>query len=422
MEQALLTGTVSTTQLGESIRAEALRIGFDMVGITDVRPSEHAAFYRAWIEGGRHGTMDYLAREDAVERRLCPDSGFPELKSAVVVALNYHGEAESESVEAQEGRGVIARYARGRDYHKVIRKKLLALLEFAEAELGRELPRARAYVDTGPVLERELAQRAGLGWFGRSTMLVNPRRGSYFFLGSLLLDVELPADAPFEADHCGTCNACVTACPTGALLGRDDDGAPVIDATRCISYLTIENRGPIPRELRPLIGNRIFGCDICQEVCPFSRKFSTTSSEAAFVSREPGEPPADVERLASDGWHPGTQAPSLIDLMSMDGAGWEGFSRGSPLRRAGWAGFRRNVAVALGNWGDEAAVPSLGSGLSDPDPLVRSHSAWALGRVASGAAVAALVEALGAETDQGAIDEIRAALAAASSTSADANE
>src|SRR5690606_10659355 len=320
---------------------------------------------------------------------------------------------------ADPSRAVIARYARGRDYHKVIKPKLLALLRWLEDEVGHELPAARAYVDTGPVLERELAQRAGLGWFGRNTMLIHPRRGSYFFIGTLLLELELEPDKPFEADRCGTCSACVAACPTGALLGRDENGAPVIDATRCISYLTIELRGPIPRELRPLIGNRVFGCDVCQEVCPYSRKFSRPTSELAFSPRGPGEPPPGVERLPSDAWHPGTAAPSLVDLMSMDEAAWEAFSRGSALRRAGRAGFRRNVAVALGNWGDEAAVPSLKSGLSDPDPLVRSHSAWALGRIGSASAVVALTKALSTETDQVVIEEIEAALAEASTTSPD---
>ncbi|HUH12480.1 MAG TPA: tRNA epoxyqueuosine(34) reductase QueG, partial [Longimicrobiales bacterium] len=178
---------------------------------------------------------------------------------------------------------MIARYARGRDYHKVVKKKLLELLRWLEGEVGRELPLARAYVDTGPVLERELARRAGLGWFGRSTMLIHPRRGSYFFLGSLLTELELEPSAPFEADHCGTCNACVEACPTGALLGRDASGAPVIDATRCISYLTIEQKGPIPPELRPLMGNRVYGCDICQEVCPWNApKFVQITAERDY--------------------------------------------------------------------------------------------------------------------------------------------
>jgi len=404
---------VSTTELAtrtERIRQHALDLGFDMVGITDVRPSEHAAFFRKWLADQHHGSMHYLAREDAVARRLDPASGWPQLRSAVVVALNYFSDDERSDEADDASRGIIARYARGRDYHKVIRNKLLELLRRVEAEVGHELPAARAYTDTGPLFERELANRAGLGWFGRNTMLVNPRRGSFFFLGTLLLEIELEHDAAFTADHCGTCNSCVSACPTGALLGRDANGAPVMDATRCISYLTIENRGPIPRELRPLIGNRIFGCDICQEVCPFNRKFSTTSSEPAFAARGPGEPPVGVERLPSDGTHPGTRSPSLVDLMTMDAAGWEAFSRGSPLRRAGRAGFLRNVAIALGNWGSSEAVPMLVAALSDPEPMVRGHAAWALGEIDSPASLVALEASFATERELFVREEVEAAL------------
>ena len=184
-----------------------------------------------------------------------------------------------------------------------------------------------------------------------------------------------------------------------------------MDARRCISYLTIEHRGPIPRELRPLIGNRVFGCDICQEVCPFSRKFASPSTEPSFAARGPGESPVGVEKLPFDGWHPGTRSPSLIDLMALDEAGWEAFSRGSALRRAGRAGFLRNVAVALGNWGSEDAVPVLTSALSDPDPLVRGHSAWALGEVGSPEAFEALESRVPSEDDPFVRSELDAALA-----------
>ena len=336
--------------------------------------------------------MAYLARTDAVVRRTQPQRAWPQLHSAVIVALNYY--TPSEDADADASRGVIARYARGRDYHKVIKQKLFALLDFIEAEAGHELPLARAYVDTGPVLERELAQRAGIGWFGRNTMILNPRRGSYFFLGALLLELRLPPDAPFTEDHCGTCNACVEACPTGALLGRDADGAPVIDATRCISYLTIEHRGPIPRELRPLMGNRIFGCDICQEVCPWN------SPKFVQLTREP-----DFNARAQ------TTMPPLTTLMCMDEASWDEFSRGSAIRRAKRSGLLRNVAVALGNSGAPEAVPALIAALRDDEPLVRGHAAWALGRINAPEARAALFARVSSESDAFVQEELRLALA-----------
>lgn len=394
--------------LHDWLKAEALAHGFDAAGIAAVRQSDHAAFLERWLAAGMQGGMDYLARPDAVRRRIDPRSAIPDLKTALVVTHSY-GRGDDGAADDQS-RGVIARYARGRDYHKVVRKKLLALLGALETRIGRELPLARACVDTAPVLERELARRAGLGWFGRNTMILHPRRGSYFFLGVLLLELELAEDEPFAADHCGTCHACIDACPTGALLGRDADGAPVMDARRCISYLTIESRGPIPREHRPVIGNRVFGCDICQEVCPYPRKFSSPSAEPSFAARGPGEPPVGVEKLPSDGWHPGTRSPSLIDLMAFDEAGWEAFSRGSALRRAGRAGFLRNVAVALGNWGSEEAVPVLASALSDADPLVRGHAAWALGEVGSPDAFGALESRVSSEDDPFVRSELEAAL------------
>ena len=355
--------------------------------------------------------MSYLSREVAVERRVRPDAAYPELKSAIVLGMSYY----TETAEAADpSQGIIARYARGRDYHKVIRKKLMTLLRWLEEQCGAELPLARAYVDTGPVLERELARRAGIGWFGRNTMIVNPKHGSYFFLATLLVELELDElDAPFERDHCGTCNACVTACPTGALLGRDGSGAPVIDATRCISYLTIEHRGMIPQELRPLIGNRIFGCDICQEVCPFTRKFSSPGSDPAFAVRGPGEPPfgVQVEPVAPTS-HPGTASPSLIALLetALDESAWESFSRGSAMRRSGRAGFARNVCVGLGNWGSRDAVPVLSRALSDPEQLVRAHAAWALGRVGSAKARTALSSHASMETDALVLEELSEAL------------
>lgn len=367
--------------LTSDIKSMALQIGFDVVGVARVRPSENAEFYRSWIAQGFHGEMNYLSRADAVQRRLAPDPAF---KSAVVVALNYYS----------DGEGCIARYARGRDYHKVLRKKLLALLRRIEDKAGKELPLSRAYVDTGPVLERELARRAGIGWYGRNTMLINPKRGSYFFLGALLLELELAYDEPFDADHCGTCSACVDACPTGALLGRDENGAPVMDATRCISYLTIEQRGAIPHDLRPLVGDRVFGCDICQEVCPWN------SPKFVQLTREPGLQPRD-DKLRG-----------LMEMMRMSESEWDEFSRGSAVRRATRAGFLRNVAVALGNRRALEAVPVLCDALQDAEPLVRAHAAWALGQIADPRADSALRERLAVEPDLAVRHELSAALPA----------
>jgi epoxyqueuosine reductase len=372
--------------LTDAIKAEATRLGFDMVGVAPVRPSDHARLYREWIAAGRHAEMSYLAREDAVENRLNPH---PQFRSAIVVALNYFQDCNTDDRNA----GVIARYAHGRDYHKVIKNKLMQVLRFVEQRIDRELLLSRAYVDTGPVLERELAQRAGIGWFGRNTMLINPRRGSFFFIGTLLLDLELDYDEPFIEEHCGTCSACVSACPTNALLGRDPQGAPFMDASRCISYLTIEQRGPIPRELRPLIGNRIFGCDICQEVCPWnSPKFVQLAREKDFTPR------ADVRNR------------NLIDLMRMDEAEWDAFSRGSAIRRAKRSGFLRNVAVALGNAGDPGAVPALAGALRDLEPVIRGHAAWALGRIGGEVADGALRDALSLECDAWVREEMMLAL------------
>jgi epoxyqueuosine reductase len=390
--------------LVERIRAHAADLGFEATGIAPIHTSDHAAFYREWLARGRHGEMHYLARDDAVAARLDPASRWPHARSAIVVSLRYATPTDASSDVSDASRGIIARYARGRDYHKVLKKKLVHLLEWLEREVGYELPAARAYVDTGPVLERELARRADLGWYGRNTMLLHPRRGSYFFLGVLLTELDLPPDTPFEREHCGTCSACVDACPTGALLGRDENGAPVMDATRCISYLTIEHRGAIPVELRPLIGNRVFGCDICQEVCPWNAAAapspagpSATAPLPAATAVARGASTAtrsDVERRARfmlpvvpDLRARDAEAPRLVDLMRMSYDAWDVWSRGRAVRRAGYAGFRRNVAVAIGNWlasedePPEGAVAALRDALEDESDLVREHAAWALRQV-----------------------------------------
>lgn len=350
--------------------------------------------FRAWTAAGLHGEMGYLARPDAMERRGDLTRTLDGFRSAVVVAHSY-ADADPTAGAGDASRAVVARYARGRDYHQVMGERLDALGDWLERAAGRPV-RRRAYVDTGPVLERELARRAGLGWFGKNTMLIHPRRGSYFFLGALLTDLPLLPSVPFREDHCGSCRQCLDACPTGALLGRDGTGAPVIDARRCISYLTIELRGSIPRELRSAVGNRVFGCDICQETCPWNARFSTPTEEAAYALR------------------PEFDRPSLVKLarrlLAMSGKGFQREYAGSPLSRAGRKGMLRNVCVALGNWGADEAAPVLVRALADPAPLVRAHAAWALGQVGSAEAVAALRTRRRVEADPEVLEEIEAAL------------
>ena len=353
-------------RLVRDLRVEAIRLGFQDLGICSPTASKHLQAFRSWLDRSFHGEMAYLARPSAVARRGDLRGTMEDVRSLVVLTQN-HFLPDSPEIPENPSRGVISRYARGQDYHDLVKQRLQDLLEWLRTEmrsrgLGGNV-RGFPYVDTGPILERELGERAGLGWFGKNTMLIHPRRGSFFFLGLLLLDLPLPADSPFEADHCGSCDACLEACPTGALLGRDNTGAPIMDARRCISYLTIELKGPIPKDLRSLMGNRVFGCDICQEVCPWNVKF-------AEPSEEPGLQP-----------NPDTSGSALIELMSLSDEGFgTGFS-GSSVKRAKRRGFLRNVAVALGNWGSRDAVPVLARALDDPEPLIRGHAAWALGQI-----------------------------------------
>ena len=346
--------------------AEARALGFDMAGAVTRGESEHMPHFRRWLDSGLHGSMDYLSRPDAVTRRADLDRTLPGFQSALVVAHSY-ADGRPSAPPRDPSRAVVARYARGRDYHRVIGDKLDDLARRLERLAGRPV-RRRVYVDTGPVLERELAVRAGLGWFGRNTMLIHPRRGSYFFLGVLLTDLELEPSTPFTEDHCGTCRRCLDACPTGALLGYDEHGAPVMDARLCISYLTIELRGPIPSGLRPMIGNRVYGCDICQEVCPWNDRFATPSAEPAYSPRDELDDPSLIG-LATH-------------LLEMSGKAFLREYRDSPVSRARRNGLLRNVCVALGNWGAPEAVPVLERAARDRSPLVREHAEWALERIA----------------------------------------
>ena len=338
----------------DRIRGAARALGFDAVGIARIEPLEAVARYQEWLDRGRHGEMSYLASERHRQRRASPERVLAGVRSVVCVALCHEPQP---APERDRRLGRIARYARGEDYHRVMRDSLGAL----EREVLALLPGAAAlgYADTGAVLERAWAERAGLGWIAKNTCMIGERLGSYFVLGELLVDRELVPDAPKSRHRCGTCRRCIDACPTGAIVAPQQ-----LDARRCISYLTIELRGPIPRELRPLVGDWIFGCDICQDVCPWNR-FAPPAREARLHARE------------LDGW-------TLERFLELDEPGFQALFAASPVRRAKRAGFLRNVCVALGNRGEAASMPALVRALEhDPDALVRGHAAWALARVAA---------------------------------------
>jgi epoxyqueuosine reductase len=287
------------------------------VGVTELGVPDTIAHFDAWLEAGQHAGMDYLAR--GAELRRDARRPHPGATHAIVVGMDYGG---------REPSGPVARYARGDDYHELMRERLRGFVPWLEAELGVPVD-ARPYVDSGPLLERDLARRAGLGWFGKNTMLINPQRGSFFFLGALVVNVPLPVDAPFDADRCGSCTRCLDACPTQAFTGPR-----VLDASRCISYLTIEHRGEIAEELRPLIGDWLYGCDVCQEVCPWNVKFARELSE--------GSPYAARAVLA------GKDARMLADeILAMDDVAYRDAFRGSAMKRAKLAGLQRNARVVI---------------------------------------------------------------------------
>jgi epoxyqueuosine reductase len=378
------------TNLSCEIQARARELGFDLAGIAPAASpgtSLDMGHYHTWLASGYHGEMGYLARPDAVARRADPGRILPGVQSIAVVGLNYHTRPLPAHWRDDPSRGIMASYAWGRDYHDLILPRLQKLAAAVEELVGRPVA-ARAYVDTGPLLERALAVRAGLGFVGKNTNLIHPRLGSWLLLGELLLAVGVDGPGPQAQATCGRCTCCLDACPTGALV------APyVLDARRCISYLTIELKGPIPRELRPLMGNRIFGCDICQEVCPWNRRFAQPTT-LPLAGPAPAHPPA-----AALGADSGLVAPPLLELLALDGEAFRRRFAGSPVKRAGRRGLLRNVAVALGNWRDAAAVPPLAVALQDAEPLIRGHAAWALGRIDSEEAQRALDTARRTEPD-----------------------
>ena len=339
--------SVTSLSLEARIKAQAFGLGFDLVGICALGPAETAHAFDEWIANGYAGTMDYLARgRDTRQDSSLP---VPGTTSAIVVAMNYGG---------REPAGPVARYARGEDYHDVMLERLRALHRWLDEQVGYATT-GKAYVDTGPVLERDLARRAGLGWFGKNTNLINPSLGSFFFLGTLLLDVRLAPDAPFEADRCGTCMRCLDACPTDAFV------APrVLDARRCISYLTIELKGAIPEPLREPLGDHLYGCDICQEVCPWNVRFARELPDDSPYGAREALAGKDARELARD-------------LLATTQEQFSTAFTGSPMKRAKLRGLKRNAAVVLGNVGAAEDIDVLTHALADPDPLVREHAAWA---------------------------------------------
>jgi epoxyqueuosine reductase len=371
-----------------ALKQYAHSLGFNLVGVTRAQPSSMFARYLAWLAAGMHGTMDYMGRMDRIERRADLNLVLDGVRSLVIIGLDYR-EHIDETLLRDPSRGRIASYAWGLDYHDVITPRLEQVAAWLRAASGQTLSH-RVYVDTGALLERDHARAAGLGFTGKNTMLIHPRRGSYFFLGELLTDLEFDVyDTPHTGASCGTCTRCLRACPTDAF-----PHSYTLDARRCISYLTIEHKGSIDRALRPLMGNWVFGCDVCQEVCPFQR----------FAA------PQDHDLLAFTG---ATEraAPPLHDLLALDDAGFEARFGGTPLARIKRARLVRNACIAAGNWADASLVPRLALLLHDTTPLVREHAAWALGRIGTAAANAALSAQMSAETDDTVRAEIARALA-----------
>jgi len=382
---------VNKGELTRLVKAEAQRLGFELVGVTTPDPPPHVAFYEAWLGAGYHGEMAYLAKDRARQRRREPRTILPDCRSILVLGVRYPNPDSLPSPPEPEDstrtpQGKIASYAWGTDYHDLLPGRLQSLLAFIEAQVGHPIPH-RAYTDTGPLLERDLAQRAGLGWVGKNTCLIHPRHGSYFLLAELLLEIELEPDSPFEADHCGSCTRCLEACPTTCILPNR-----TLDASRCISYLTIELKGAVPLDLRHQVAEWVFGCDVCQQVCPWNQRFATQAGDPELRPR------------------PGIPAPDLLEELELTPEDFNRKLKGSPVKRTKRRGYLRNVAVALGNSGDPRAVPVLANALQhDPEPLVRGHAAWALGQIGGVKAEQVLQHALQVETEPTVIEEIKGA-------------
>ncbi|HSA99301.1 MAG TPA: tRNA epoxyqueuosine(34) reductase QueG [Anaerolineales bacterium] len=339
-----------TPDLKERIKDKARQLGFFLAGVTTPEPPPHYATFEKWLAQGHHGTMNYLAGERSRTRRADPRAILPECKTILALATPYNPPSKAQEPGA---RGKIASYARGDDYHEVLAARMKELVQFIEEQAEAPV-RNRWYTDTGPLLERDLAQRAGIGWIGKNTCIIHPKHGSYFLLSEILLDLALEPDQPFVTDHCGTCRRCIEACPTDCILPDR-----TIDATRCISYLTIELKEDIPPELREKMGDWVFGCDVCQRVCPWNR--FAGEGDPSFGDENP--------------------VRSLTEELAISTREFNRRFKRSPVKRAKRRGYLRNVAVALGNSGDLHALPVLQHALSDEEPLVREHAKWAIEKI-----------------------------------------
>lgn len=354
-----MTGTHQKQQTQPSftqkLKTYASSLGCDLVGVAPVRAFQELEFYPQWLAAGFAGEMEYLQRQ--LPKRLDACQILSEAKSVVVIGVNYHTDHPySISVDDHE-RGWISRYAWGEDYHDILAGKLEKIDAYLQNEAGANY-QGKYYADTGPVLDRVFAKYAGLGWFGKNTNLINQRVGSWFFIGELITNLALEVDAP-PPDRCGTCRRCLDACPTGAFVGPY-----VLDSKRCISYLSIELRGAIPADLRPGMGHHVFGCDICQEVCPWNRKAPLTE-DSSFMPRE------------------NMVAPALVDLAGIDEAAFRVRFRRSPLKRAKWRGLMRNVLVAIGNSGQKKYRNIVERFLQHADGMLAETAAWAEERLQS---------------------------------------
>ena len=342
--------------LKEAIRAEAGRLGFAACGFTRADAVDASGLdIRRWIEAGHHGTMGWM--ESRAHHRVSPLALWPDARSAIALGMSYAPDVDPMALEGDPERARISVYAHGGDYHDTVKKALKALARFIVTEAPSEL---KVFVDTAPVMEKPLAQAAGIGWQGKHTNLVSREHGSWLFLGVILTSLELAPDAPADhGEHCGSCSRCLDACPTQAFIGPHR-----IDARRCISYLTIEHDGPIPEELRSAMGNRIYGCDDCLAVCPWNRFADAAAANRAFLPRA---------ELA---------APRLADLLSLDDASFREMFAGSPVKRIGIKRMIRNCLVAAGNSGDEALTDAVRPHLADADPVIAEAARWALDQLA----------------------------------------